>query len=671
MKFPDIAVDDVLDKNIFSLNQMKQSAKEGISKKIVDMLGIGTQDLVDAPQDEKKSTEKNLTKLNDLINELLTVSKKTESHLKRIAEILEKGVSPLVKSSAKVNVSGATGYADLPKGKGEISKRGGVVQALTTKDTISALKLPRKKIDNLEVLDKDGNVISKPPIPLIPALPAPGNLAPVQGLPANVPPVTPPPIEPNDGGGMPIPSMGGKIGGAITNRVPILLGAAAADTALGMAGVGGKEINDVQDEENWNRMSAFQKAQSGFARGVEKVGTVFGMGNMANEARYQRVMNETNYFRNIDDAKKIPPMPKMQPGTDSKPIGLAQVLDERDKRMKEAAQVGPSRTVMEEQQAAANQAADYKAAGETMSAAGFTTVTGRKVLKLGSKEMEAADFENAQQAQAAREAVMRGGRRQTPIPPRPDIVEPPTKNTPKLETSNVGPNWKTKVDSYTEESSPVSHLEKPYPGISNIFIELAKKSKPASDSPLSIEIHERSLKNMAIEKAKGNAVEGLGAKPTETPSLRENNLPPVQSQSQDSVVTPLQPQAPSTGYETKDSTVSATQPMGLNKGFRSAIIPAAADAKRSDTSSVRGAAAEIPTSSGMFASNQRPTDLQSQVSNSSAENRDLSREEYLAPVQPIIMQNNNNMATQSFVPTPAQPRTSSSFSRYQERNSVY
>ena len=55
----------------------------------------------------------------------------------------------------------------------------------------------------------------------------------------------------------------------------------------------------------------------------------------------------------------------------------------------------------------------------------------------------------------------------------------------------------------------------------------------------------------------------------------------------------------------------------------------------------------------------------------SAENRDLGRDDMSAPVQPVIVQNNNNMATQSFVPMPAQPRTGSSFSRYQERNTVY
>lgn len=57
---------------------------------------------------------------------------------------------------------------------------------------------------------------------------------------------------------------------------------------------------------------------------------------------------------------------------------------------------------------AKNQESDYKAAGNTLQQAGFTTVTGRTAINPSGKELQPADFEQAQQAQAAREALQRG-----------------------------------------------------------------------------------------------------------------------------------------------------------------------------------------------------------------------------------------------------------------------
>lgn len=91
----------------------------------------------------------------------------------------------------------------------------------------------------------------------------------------------------------------GKLGGAkgiLGSLAMVAGGAAIADTIAGAAGVGGKTINEQQDEANWERMSVFQKMQSGLARGIETVGSALFMGNMANEARAKRIESETKFL---------------------------------------------------------------------------------------------------------------------------------------------------------------------------------------------------------------------------------------------------------------------------------------------------------------------------------------------------------------------------------------
>jgi hypothetical protein len=69
----------------------------------------------------------------------------------------------------------------------------------------------------------------------------------------------------------------------------------AIDAVAGAFGYGGKEIDEEQDDKNWERASLFEKIQSAPARGLEKIGSLFG-GNLANEARAERIKNETAYL---------------------------------------------------------------------------------------------------------------------------------------------------------------------------------------------------------------------------------------------------------------------------------------------------------------------------------------------------------------------------------------
>lgn len=68
------------------------------------------------------------------------------------------------------------------------------------------------------------------------------------------------------------------------------------DSAFAAMGFGGKTIDTKQDEDNWKRMSALEKAQSGLARGIETAGSFLGMETITNEATADRVKSETEYL---------------------------------------------------------------------------------------------------------------------------------------------------------------------------------------------------------------------------------------------------------------------------------------------------------------------------------------------------------------------------------------
>jgi len=69
----------------------------------------------------------------------------------------------------------------------------------------------------------------------------------------------------------------------------------AVDAGLGALGYGKNEIDEKQDDANWQRASFLEKLQSAPARGLEKIGSLFG-GTLANEARAERIKKETSYL---------------------------------------------------------------------------------------------------------------------------------------------------------------------------------------------------------------------------------------------------------------------------------------------------------------------------------------------------------------------------------------
>ena len=87
--------------------------------------------------------------------------------------------------------------------------------------------------------------------------------------------------------------------------IPAAIAAAGAytiDAGAGALGIGKDEkgndlqVDEKQDDANWNKMSLGEKAQSGVARGIEKVGSFFFLDNLSRQAQADRVKNETEYL---------------------------------------------------------------------------------------------------------------------------------------------------------------------------------------------------------------------------------------------------------------------------------------------------------------------------------------------------------------------------------------
>jgi len=85
----------------------------------------------------------------------------------------------------------------------------------------------------------------------------------------------------------------GLLAAAFASMVAVVAG---VDAVFGAMGIGNKAVNKEQDEANWDRMTAMQKAESGIARGLEKIGSLLFMDNIANEAQATRIRNETEYL---------------------------------------------------------------------------------------------------------------------------------------------------------------------------------------------------------------------------------------------------------------------------------------------------------------------------------------------------------------------------------------
>jgi hypothetical protein len=124
----------------------------------------------------------------------------------------------------------------------------------------------------------------------------------------------------------------GTAGGAtLATGAAMVAAPFVADYVAGKFGVGKDEkgndlvIDEKQDDANWERASLWEKIQSAPARGIEKIGGLFG-GNIATEARAKRISQETEYLnKKQGTAQPAQPKAEAKPATPmaGKPVDTA------------------------------------------------------------------------------------------------------------------------------------------------------------------------------------------------------------------------------------------------------------------------------------------------------------------------------------------------------------
>lgn len=115
----------------------------------------------------------------------------------------------------------------------------------------------------------------------------------------------------------------GKLGSLLTTYAIAAGGGFVADAAMGQMGVGNKKINETADQANWEKMTTGEKFQSGLARGVEKLGEMFFLGNLVNQAKSERIANESAYLKGRTPGTPTGSMPAA-PNTPSSAVPGAQ-----------------------------------------------------------------------------------------------------------------------------------------------------------------------------------------------------------------------------------------------------------------------------------------------------------------------------------------------------------
>lgn len=95
----------------------------------------------------------------------------------------------------------------------------------------------------------------------------------------------------------------GRLATGAASRLGIGAAAYGVDYVAGKVGLGGKEVNEAQDEKNWQQANFWEKMQSSVARGIENVGD-FIVPNLANQARTDRIADETKYLKEKKDKEE-------------------------------------------------------------------------------------------------------------------------------------------------------------------------------------------------------------------------------------------------------------------------------------------------------------------------------------------------------------------------------
>ena len=162
------------------------------------------------------------------------------------------------------------------------------------------------------------------------------------------------------------------------------------------------------------------------------------------------------------------------------------------------------------------------------------------------------------------------------------------------------PNWEASLREY-ETATPANHLSSQYPGIEDRFRELAKKSKPRSDSFQSIQ----NLEQMLVTKALGELKDGKVTSPA-AEEMKQRNANSEKLAANQQLATPmLQPAQPTTGEkmtkQSNENTMAKTEAMTGGNNVNTSIVSAP---KVTNATNVTNAPINVRNSENTFVRNQ-------------------------------------------------------------------
>jgi len=460
---------------------------------------------------------------------------------------------------------------------------------------------------------------------------------------------------------------GAMAGGGATIATGAAMVAApfAVDAGLGALGLGKKEIDEKQDKANFQRMSFGEKVESGFARGIEKVGSLFG-GNITNEARAKRIQKETEYLNKKTSDSQKPTVAgetstiSLATFAQNDPKGFEEyqkfVQDEMEKGKKQVEEdfksgkkKGDKKVFMEDLERNVKKKALDKFKDKMMAAGAMETKTNIKGEARGkdgtSKEM------NVDEMKAMRQKIADKG----PRTQNPQSIET---HQEKLRTMDMAIAAKEKAGEDVtgmgsdSEYKPVDtgSLRQGQQGLKAQHEQFIKDTKPA-----------RSVKEEAPKKTIGERIAsffGFGKEKTS----KGNDISSTKEKT-------------AAAYDLRDrAALAASQevvsPTSVDK---SKMHPMARrqleDLEKYNKSNQQAQQAEL-------AASNRSSALAQQVAQGSAENVAIRDQMSNKPVttQPVVSNNVSNNNTTSYVPVKADPRPmhrGSALDRYVDRTAAY
>ena len=343
---------------------------------------------------------------------------------------------------------------------------------------------------------------------------------------------------------------------------------------------------------------------------------------------------------------------------------------------------------------ARNEERDYKAAGNTLQQAGFTSVTGRTAINPSGKELQPADFEQAQQAQAAREALQRGlrdrkgqGKIRTAAELSDEVYQG-ADTTPNISAAKEVPdstgNANVSASVSTTSLRDVSTETQPPPIVvspnlgpmgggtfykTKVPLIQARREnvQPTADTVQNITPQpvDKELKIQTVDNYDAGKFRTVDRASFNSMQQRQRDIEKellLQKQSE------IQAAPNEMSRNVILEKIKGEAEERAKTEFSEKIRAAGAG---STSSKIEPNIPAVPPIKLQPLDQGRARDIGGQVRAITSENSDLNRTTQTALAQPVIVNNTSAISTETQVPMPAAVRSSSTFQRYADRVSSY